>query len=231
MSQVRKFQVNPTMASPHASAPLHPIPRGREVYCNRTLNLRAIKAIGYDMDYTLIHYKVDAWEQRAYAHLKQKLKDAGWPVADLEYQPALAMRGLVIDTALGNIVKADRFGYIRLASHGTRRLAFDEQRRIYSRELVELGEPRWLFLNTFFSLSEACMYAQLVDRFDAHRFGDDRRLRRPVAPGAPRARRGARRGPAEGGDRRRPRSLRGGRPGGGPGAARPEGRRQDACCS
>ncbi len=160
------------MASPQAPSPLYPVPRGREVYCNRTLNLRAIKAIGYDMDYTLIHYKVDAWEQRAYAYLKQKLEDAGWPVADLEYQPRLAMRGLVIDTALGNIVKADRFGYIRLASHGTRRLPFDEQRRAYSRELVELGEPRWLFLNTFFSLSEACMYAQLVDRFDARRFSD-----------------------------------------------------------
>jgi 5'-nucleotidase len=160
------------MSSPRASAPIHPVPRGREVYCNRTLNLRAIKAIGYDMDYTLIHYKVDAWEQRAYAYLRQKLEDAGWPVADLDYDPQFAVRGLVIDTALGNLVKADRFGYIRLASHGTRRLPFEEQRRVYSRELVELGEPRWLFLNTFFSLSEACMYAQLVDRFDAHRFGD-----------------------------------------------------------
>jgi hypothetical protein len=36
----------------------------RGVYCSRTLNLRAIKAIGYDMDYTLIHYDVNAWEVR-----------------------------------------------------------------------------------------------------------------------------------------------------------------------
>jgi len=156
------------------SVPISPlvVPHGREVYCNRTLNLRAIKAIGYDMDYTLIHYKVDAWEQRAYIYLQQKLDDAGWPVGDLSYDPAFAMRGLVIDTERGNIVKADRFGYIRLASHGTRRLSFDEQRQAYSRELVELGEPRWVFLNTFFSLSEACMYAQLVDRLDDRRFGD-----------------------------------------------------------
>jgi hypothetical protein len=34
----------------------------RGVYCSRTLNLRSIKAIGYDMDYTLIHYDVNAWE-------------------------------------------------------------------------------------------------------------------------------------------------------------------------
>ncbi|MEF8865101.1 MAG: 5'-nucleotidase domain-containing protein, partial [Salinibacter sp.] len=28
----------------------------RGLFCNRTLNLRGIQAIGYDMDYTLIHY-------------------------------------------------------------------------------------------------------------------------------------------------------------------------------
>ncbi len=101
------------------------VPRGREIFCNRTLNLRAIKAIGYDMDYTLIHYNVDAWERQAYAHLKQKLREAGWPVADLEFQPGFAIRGLVIDTELGNLVKPDRFGYVRQACHGTHRIGFD----------------------------------------------------------------------------------------------------------
>lgn len=156
---------------PQRRLDLPAVPRGREIFCNRTLNLRAIKAIGYDMDYTLIHYNVDAWERQAYAHLKQKLHEAGWPVADLEFQPDFAMRGLVIDTELGNLVKPDRFGYVRQACHGTRRIGFDEQRRTYSRQLVYLSDPRWIFLNTFFSLSEACMYAQLVDRLDTQRFG------------------------------------------------------------
>jgi hypothetical protein len=31
-------------------------PRG--IFCTRTLNLRSISVIGYDMDYTLIHYNV-----------------------------------------------------------------------------------------------------------------------------------------------------------------------------
>ncbi len=43
-------------------------PAGRRIYANRTLNLRAIKAIGYDMDYTLVHYRVEPWERRAYEH-------------------------------------------------------------------------------------------------------------------------------------------------------------------
>lgn len=140
---------------------------GRGVYCNRTLNLRAVRAIGFDMDYTLVHYNVEAWEQRAYDYLQQRLAEEGWPVGDLRFSPAFAMRGLIIDTALGNIVKADRFGYVKRAYHGTRRLDFEQQRTSYTRLLVDLADRRWLALNTFFSLSEATMYAQLVDRMDA----------------------------------------------------------------
>ncbi|MCU0693621.1 MAG: hypothetical protein MUF54_19700, partial [Polyangiaceae bacterium] len=33
----------------------------RRVFCNRTLNLRSIRAVGCDMDYTLIHYRTDEW--------------------------------------------------------------------------------------------------------------------------------------------------------------------------
>lgn len=149
--------------------PLAPAP-GRGLYCNRTLNLRAIRAVGYDMDYTLVHYQVEAWERRAYQSLQDKLLEQGWPVADLDFVPGLTVRGLAIDTALGNLVKADRFGYVKRALHGTRRLDFDDQRRLYTRLQVDPEEPRWVFLNTFFSLSEACMYAQLIDRLDAGQF-------------------------------------------------------------
>ncbi len=57
------------------------IPRDRAIYCNRTLNLRAIGAIGYDMDYTLVHYHVAAWERRAYEHVRARLVARGWPCA------------------------------------------------------------------------------------------------------------------------------------------------------
>lgn len=143
------------------------VPPGRGIYCNRTLNLRAIKAIGYDMDYTLIHYNVEAWERLAYEYIQQKLLSLGWPVDDLEFDPSFVIRGLIIDKELGNIVKANRFGYVKRARHGRRFLDYPEQRRIYSRTVVDLAEPRWDFLNTFFSLSEGCMYAQMVDALDA----------------------------------------------------------------
>lgn len=141
-------------------------PPGRRIYSNRTLNLRAVRAIGYDMDYTLVHYRVEPWERRAYEHLRGKLADIGLPAADLEFDPDLVTRGLIIDAELGNLVKANRFGYVTRACHGTQLIEFERQREIYGRTLVDLSEERFVFLNTLFSLSEACMYAQLVDRLD-----------------------------------------------------------------
>ncbi|MGE3172361.1 MAG: HAD-IG family 5'-nucleotidase [Planctomycetota bacterium] len=142
---------------------------GRRVFCNRTLNMRAIQAIGFDMDYTLVHYDVHQWEARAYAHVQNKLLARGLPVQDLRFDPDLFTRGLIVDVQTGNVVKANRFGYVVRASHGTRLLAHDEQRAVYSQVWVDLRDPRWMFLNTLFSLSEACLYGQLVDLMDAGR--------------------------------------------------------------
>ena len=140
--------------------------RGRGIFCNRTLNMRAIRAVGYDMDYTLIHYNVEAWERRAYEHICERLSALGWSVAQLRFDPEMVVRGLIIDTERGNLVKANRFGFVKKALHGTRPLGYEEQREVYARTIVDLAEPRWVFLNTLFSLSEACLYAQLVDLLD-----------------------------------------------------------------
>lgn len=145
---------------------LDQVPPGRRIYANRTLNLRTIAAVGYDMDYTLVHYHADVWERKAYERARELLLAAGWPVAELRFDPELVIRGLVIDSELGNIVKANRFGYVLRAAHGTRLMEFDEQRDVYRHTPVDLSEERFVFLNTLFSLSESCLYAQLVDLYD-----------------------------------------------------------------
>ncbi|XP_057729100.1 uncharacterized protein LOC130944673 [Arachis stenosperma] len=140
-------------------------PRG--IFCSRTLNLRSISAIGYDMDYTLVHYNVMAWEGRAYDYCMENLRNMGYPVDGLAFDPDLVIRGLVIDKEKGNLVKADRFGYIKRAMHGTRMLSTRAVSEMYGRELVDLRkENRWEFLNTLFSVSEAVAYMQMVDRLD-----------------------------------------------------------------
>lgn len=141
-------------------------PPQRGVYPNRTLNLRSIAAIGYDMDYTLVHYRVSEWEQRAFQHAVEHLAGLGWPTDGLVFHPETVIRGLVIDTERGNLLKATRFGYVIRAAHGTRLLDYGALRTAYSGTFVDLGEERYEFMNTLFSLSEASLYAQLVDRLD-----------------------------------------------------------------
>lgn len=147
-------------------------PAQRRIYGNRTLNLRSIRAVGYDMDYTLIHYRVDEWERRAFEHARVRLSELGWPVDDLSFDPESVIRGLTIDLEHGNLVKPTRFGYVIRAAHGTSFLEFDRLRHDYEATFVDLADPRWVFLNTLFSLSEASLFSQLVELLDAGRLPD-----------------------------------------------------------
>ena len=138
----------------------------REIFANRTLNMGAIRAIGYDMDYTLINYDVTRWELTMYEYLRRKLLEIGWPVEDLEYDPEMTIRGLVLDRKLGNFVKPNRFGYVKRACHGTDPLDFKTVRKVYSRIVVDIREDRWILFTTLFDLPLGCLYAQLVDMLD-----------------------------------------------------------------
>ena len=144
-------------------------PRNRGVFCNRTLNFRSLKAIGYDMDYTLVDYRVEAFERQVFEYARERFLQQGWPVEELAFDAEMVARGLVIDTERGNVIKANRFGLVRRAMHGSQPLNFAQQREVYSGTIVDLAEPRWVFLNTLFSLSEGCLYAQMVDLLDQRR--------------------------------------------------------------
>ena len=119
------------------------IEKRRRLYCNRTLNLRSIRAIGYDMDYTLTHYDIEAWERRVYGYVRDSLVERGLPVSDLEFDPGVAARGLIVDIQKGNLIKANRFGFVKDAFHGLRAMPYPERREVYARTFVDLREPRW----------------------------------------------------------------------------------------
>ena len=137
-------------------------PPERGVFANRTLNMRTVEAVGYDMDYTLIHYEVDEWEAAAFAAARDVLAKRGWPVADLEFDPREFTIGLVFDLRLGNVVKATRFGYPVRAQHGNELMSFEQQRDVYRETVVELSSDRFEFMNTLFELSRASLFCQLV---------------------------------------------------------------------
>ena len=137
-------------------------------FANRDLDLNQIKVIGYDMDYTLVHYHVDKWEEKAYEHtLNYLVQEEGWSsLKHLKFNPNITKRGLVLDLKLGNILKVDEFGCVNLASHGLRQLSSEEVKELYSSTLVDLSDPYYVFLNTLFSISTGCLYAQLVDELE-----------------------------------------------------------------
>lgn len=59
-----------------------------DIFCNRELKLSHIKAIGFDMDYTLVQYQQPAFDQLAFDGAKEKLvNQLGYPeqVLDFEY--------------------------------------------------------------------------------------------------------------------------------------------------
>ncbi len=146
--------------------PTPTLPATRGLFCNRTLNLRGVRAIGYDMDYTLIHYFVDEWERAAFEHARSFLAENGWPVDDLEFDPEAYTLGLTFDLDLGNLVKATRFGYTVRAQHGSNHLSFRDLRDTYYCIVVDLAEDRFEFMNTLFELSRASLWCQLVELHD-----------------------------------------------------------------
>ena len=59
-----------------------------DIFCNRELKLGAIRAIGFDMDYTLARYQQPEFDKLAFDGAKEKLvKKLGYPeeVLDFEY--------------------------------------------------------------------------------------------------------------------------------------------------
>ncbi len=151
-----------------ATRPLD-IPRKNRVYVNRNLRLDKIEMVGFDMDYTLAIYDQARIEQLSIQATLDKLcVNKGYPdeIRHLAYDPALAIRGLVVDRANGNIFKPDRYGFPGRARHGLSPIERDRVSDLYQRERMSLGSPRYAWIDSLFALPEAVIYACLVDYFD-----------------------------------------------------------------
>lgn len=135
------------------------------VYVNRTLNMKKIKAIGFDMDYTLVRYYTEAFERFTYEIVKSKLiqvKKYPKILETLEFDFELTIQGLVIDKQRGNLLKVSRYGKVKQARFGTEELAFSKMQQIYRNRVIDLGDSTIQSLDTSFSISNGVLYAQLV---------------------------------------------------------------------
>lgn len=136
-----------------------------KVFCNRSLNMKCITAVGFDMDYTLALYK-PAFELLAYKETLIKLVQFGYPeeILNFEFDWTHMIRGLVIDKKRGNVFKMDRHRYIKIAYHGFRELTREERLKYYAADKqVTFEEPDFALIDTLFTLADAYLFSQLVD--------------------------------------------------------------------
>lgn len=142
------------------------------IYVNRTLNMKQIAAIGFDMDYTLVRYDSEAFEVMTYKEIKKKLCDLrGYPkvVEDLKFQFNLAIRGLVIDKPNGNILKLSTYSKVKHVYHGLTEMDFKTQQKIYQGLTIDLNDSdRFAIVDTTFSIAYCVLYMQIVDLKDKH---------------------------------------------------------------
>jgi 5'-nucleotidase len=136
------------------------------VYTTRTLNMNSVKVIGFDMDYTLVVYREKELEDLVFQLTVQYLIDElDYPEAikTLEFKADQVIRGLVIDKKLGNLIKINRFGYVKAALHGDHFYTWEELRDIYSDEIVTFPDRRYEMIHTLFSLAMSSLFCQITD--------------------------------------------------------------------
>lgn len=138
----------------------------RRVFTNRNLRMTSIAAMGFDMDHTLAVYNTDNFNRLCFELAIERLvRDKGYPeaVRGVRWDPAAAIRGLIVDKRLGNLLKVDAHGHITRARHGFRFLDKDERRLMYPRGRIRIGSARYRVFDTLFDLPEGCLFSAILD--------------------------------------------------------------------
>jgi hypothetical protein len=137
-------------------------------------SLRGIHCIGFDMDHTLVRYKMEPFSRLVFACMRDYVVEhcgyARAPLAALEYESAFASKGVIFDRRLGNFVKLDASGAVVRAQHGA---AFLSAAQIAAAYPTRFGEfcgvktTRLFPIITAFELPVCSLIARLVVMIDA----------------------------------------------------------------
>ncbi|MDH5490983.1 MAG: HAD-IG family 5'-nucleotidase, partial [Myxococcales bacterium] len=141
----------------------------RRVHCNRSLRLDGIEWVGFDMDYTLAIYDQEQMDRLSIEATARKLVERGYPerLLRMRYRTDFPIRGLLIDRKLGNVLKMDRYKYVKMAYHGMRELSLEERRRIYHARRLRPATKRYHWVDTLYALSEVAVFAAAIEALEA----------------------------------------------------------------
>lgn len=155
----------------------HPDPikieRSHHIFCNKDTNFNEVEAIGFDMDYTLAVYHQDQMDRLSVElTIERLIRERGYPEAiqTIIPKPDFAIRGLVVDTLLGNILKLDSHRHVGRAYHGFRELT-EEELQTYRAEVIRFNGTRYALVDTLYALPEAFLYAALVHYWESAKPG------------------------------------------------------------
>ena len=140
----------------------------RRVFVNRTLNMRQIQAVGFDMDHTLVQYNIHNFEKTTHDLLIQKLiAEKSYPkvIEKCSFNMNQVMRGLVIDTQKGNILKVSRYRSVRIIYHGETIIEYKKRKEIYPSDYIHFGidRPEFAFVESHYSIAATLAYMQMVE--------------------------------------------------------------------
>ena len=144
------------------------IPRQERIFCNRNLRLHGISWVGFDMDYTLAIYNQAEMDELSIKATIDKLLARNYPefIRTIPYSTTFPVRGLLIDKRFGHILKMDRYKHVCKGFHGFRELSREEIRSLYHAKKVRPATPRYHWIDTLYALSEAALYAAIVEAFE-----------------------------------------------------------------
>lgn len=127
--------------------------------------------IGLDMDHTLVRYHTKKFESLVFDFaIKELIQYKQYPdiIKKCQFNFEDAIRGLIIDSQNGNILKLSRYGLIKQCRHGTQLLSHQEQKAFYRSTYVDLNDHNYLAVDTAFSIALCVLFGELVDLKDAH---------------------------------------------------------------
>lgn len=145
------------------------LPPEHKLFALRTLPMGEIRAVGFDMDHTLARYRAPEIDELAFKKAARLLvRDHGYSpwLLEMDYDPAFAVRGLVLDGLRGNLLKLNRERQVVRACHGSRPLSRAQVDAIYGRRRLATAAKGFRSIDTLFEIPESHLYAQMVDGFD-----------------------------------------------------------------
>jgi HAD superfamily 5'-nucleotidase-like hydrolase len=153
----------------------HGIPRARRIFTNRNLKMSGIAWVGFDMDYTLAIYDQPAMDRLSIEATVDKLILRGYPdfIKNIPQATDFPVRGILIDKRFGHVLKMDRYKHVAKGYHGFRRLSKDELHALYHSKKIRPATPRYHWIDTLYALSEAALYAAMVDGLEKKGYAVD----------------------------------------------------------